>query len=128
MQSEHAHAYTGNDARKVVIPDFDEFGRRVSVIRRRLGITGEELAHLARTSKSQIHGIERGIHSDGNARTGITYRLLVRVARALEVPPMVLVGVNTECPHPVLRWRHGAVPAVVECEVCGRAVAETRGY
>ena len=64
--------------------DLQRFGRRVRAERERLGTSQEELADRAGLHRTYLGGVERGERNVGLLN-------LIRIARALEIDPSVLV-------------------------------------
>jgi transcriptional regulator with XRE-family HTH domain len=65
--------------------DLERFGSRVRAERERLGLSQEELADRAGMHRTYLGGVERGERNLGLLN-------VLRIARALGVPPSVLVS------------------------------------
>ena len=66
-------------------------GGVIKSYRQRLGISQEELAHLADVDRTFVSRLERGIRQP-------TITTLIQLAKALEIPASELVGeVEAEC-------------------------------
>jgi transcriptional regulator with XRE-family HTH domain len=69
--------------------DLQRFGARVRAERERLGISQEELADRAGLHRTYLGGVERGERNLGLLN-------LLRIARALQVPPSALFTIVNE--------------------------------
>jgi transcriptional regulator with XRE-family HTH domain len=67
--------------------DLERFGNRVRAERERLGVSQEELADRAGMHRTYLGGVERGERNIGLLN-------LLRIARALGVPPTVLIDLD----------------------------------
>lgn len=66
-------------------PFLDILGQRIRARREQLGLSQEELAHVAGLDRSYVGRIERGKHN-------LTFVSLVRMARAMQCDVAALTG------------------------------------